>query len=87
MGQRSLSAMSQMRLQKVTRPGPRCVCDSSSVGLSLLTLPYLKGMLLNMEVTRLVFRSPCMTPASSEQVREGARVGSELRKFPSCNTF
>lgn len=49
LGQRSLSAISHMRLQKVTRPGPGCVCDSSSVELSLLTLPYRKGMLLNID--------------------------------------
>ena len=61
-GQRSLSAMSHMRLQKVTRPGPRCVCDSSSVELSLLTLPYLKGMLPNME-------SEVEVPALSMTVR------------------
>ena len=48
-GQRSLNTTPHMRLQKVTRPGPGWVCDSSSVELSWLTLPYLKGKLPNIE--------------------------------------
>jgi hypothetical protein len=54
-GQRSLNAKLHKRIQEVTRPGPGYVCDSSSVELSSLTLPYLKGMLPNIEGMKASF--------------------------------